>query len=257
MILDIFKDCFEYSFKEPKTILKLGVLSILSSLIIPYFLISGYYYRITKIGVNGMINGDDPLPKFEHWGTMFLEGIKLFVVRLIYSIPTIIVFSLGTIIFLLYSIQTIAIDKAPSFPTLFIIIGVISISTIVWLIFYLLSNVAIPNMINNNGSIKSAFKIREIIAIVKSIGIYKYIQFYTGLIVLLLGIVSTTFLFFALIGFAFGLILSPSMGPIAMAFSGIFMSITSSIALYLVLNPFFMIFEGRAIALMYNTREDE
>ena len=256
MIMDIFKDCFEYSFKEPKNILKLGILFILSALIIPCFLVNGYFYRITKIGVNGMINGDDPLPEFNNWGTMFLEGIKIFIVRLAYYIPGIIVFTLGLVIFLLYSITSFCPGEIPDFPTLFILFGVISISTIVCLVFYLFSNVAIPHMINK-GSMVSAFKIKEIIAIIKSIGFYKYIQFYIGYIVLFLGILSTTFIFFALIGFAFGLILSPAMGPIAMAFSGIFMGVTSSIALDFVLSPFFMIFEGRAIALMYNTREHE
>jgi len=258
MIMDIFKDCFEYSFKEPKNILKLGILFILSALIIPCFLVNGYFYRITKIGVNGMINGDDPLPEFNNWGTMFLEGIKIFIVRLAYFIPGIIITIFAIAIFVSFSVLTIGngIGNYPDFSTLFIIFGVISISTLVSLIFYLLSNVAIPHMINK-GSIFSAFKIREIIAIIKSIGVYKYLQFYTGCIVLLLGITSTTFLFFALIGFALGLIISPAMGPIAMAFPGIFMVVTSPLALYLFLNPFFMIFEGRAIALMYNTRENE
>jgi hypothetical protein len=261
MILDIFKDCFEYSFKEPKTIIKLGVLSVLSSLIfIPYFFISGYYYRIIKIGVNGMINGDDPLPEFNNWLTMFLDGIKIFIVRFVYFIPGVIVYSLGSAIVVLFSIQTVvinvsAVDSIYSFiPTLFVIFGVISISAIVWLIFYLLSNVAIPHMINE-GSFMSIFKINEIIAIIKSIGVYKYLQFYLGCIVLFLGIISATFLFFALIGSALGLMIAPAMGPLAMGFPLIFMIITSSIALYLFLNPFFMIFEGRAIALMYNTRE--
>jgi len=255
MILDIFKDSFEYSFKEPKTIIKLGVLSLLSSLIIPYFLVEGYYYRIAKIGVNGMINGDDPLPEFNNWGKMFIEGIKIVIVRLIYFIPVMLVFSLGITIFLVMAVTTYCPGEVPDFPTLFILFGVISISTLVWLFLYLFSNVAIPHMINKE-SILAAFKIKEIYKIIKSIGVYKYLQFYTGSLVLLFGIISCTFLFFGLIGLFFGLLLSPAMGPLAMAFSGIFISTTSTMALYIFLAPFFMIFEARSIALMYNTREE-
>jgi hypothetical protein len=202
-----------------------------------------------------MINGNDPLPQFKNWRTMLLEGIKIFIVRLIYFIPVIIVFSLGFTIFLLYSINSYSMAEIPDFPTLFILFGVISISTMAWLILYLFSNVAIPHMINK-GSFLSAFKIKEIITIIKSIGVYKYLQFYTGCMVLLLGIISTTFIFLTLISLFSGLILSSMLGLLAMAFSGIFISVTSSITLYLILFPFFMLFEGRSIALMYNTRED-
>ena len=249
MILDIFKDSFEYSFKEQKSILKLGILSFLSSFIIPYFLLGGYTYRITKIGINGMINGDDPLPEFKNWGIMFLEGVKIFIVRFIYLIP-------GTIIFLTFSAGVIGMTKFPGYGTLLTELGVIAVSTILWLIFYLFSIVAIPHMINNKGSLKSAFKIKEILAIFKSIGIFKYIQFYAGCIVLLLGIMSATFLLIALISLTFGAIISSIIGPVALGYSGVFMSIASSIALVLVIYPFFLIFESRGMALMYNTREN-
>ena len=255
MILDIYKDSFVYSFKEPLAIFKLGVLSLLSFLVVPYFLYCGYYYRIVRIGVNGMINGDDPLPEFKNWEILLIEGIKIFVVRLVYFIPVIIVFTLGFVIFILYSISSYHIGEVPDFPTMFILFGVISISILVWLILYLFSNVAIPHMINKE-SFLSAFKINEIIAIIKSIGVYKYLQFYTGCMVILLGIISTTLLFLTLISLFFGLLLSSALGPLAMAFSGIFIGITSSIILFFILYPFFMIFEGRSIALMYNTREN-
>lgn len=251
MILDIFKDSFEYSFKEPKTILKLGILSFLSFLIIPYFLLNGYSYRITKIGVNGMINGNDPLPNFENWGIMFLEGIKIAIVRFIYFIP-------GTIILGFLPIAIIGMAKYPDYAILFTVLGIIAISIILWIISYLFSIVAIPHMINNKGSFESAFKIKEILAIVKSIGVFKYIKFYAGCIVLLLGIVIATFLLIALIGLIFGLGISAIVDSTAIGFgfTGVFTAIFSSIALILIMYPFFMIFESRAIALMYNTREN-
>ena len=55
MILDIYKDSLEYSAKDLKTLLILGVTYFLSFLLLPLFLIYGYSYRVTKISVEGMI----------------------------------------------------------------------------------------------------------------------------------------------------------------------------------------------------------
>ena len=258
MILEIFKDSFEYSLKKPEILFKIGILSFLNSLIVPYFLIAGYSYRITKIGINGMINGNDPIPEFKDWITLFFEGIKITIVRFIYLLP-------GTLVFLIFSTSLVVstiisadmhdMIEFPGYYVLYGELGIIAISIMLWLIFYLFSIVAIPNMINNKGSLKSAFKIKEIVAIIKSIGVFKYIQFYTGWIVLLLGIISFTILIITLIGLILGSILSTIIGSAALGFSGVFVSIILTIALIFIIYPFIMIFESRAIALMYNTRE--
>ena len=57
MILDIYKDSFEYSAKDLKTLLILGVTYFLTFLVLPLFLVYGYSYRVTKVSVEGMING--------------------------------------------------------------------------------------------------------------------------------------------------------------------------------------------------------
>ncbi|MDR2967907.1 MAG: DUF4013 domain-containing protein [Methanobacteriaceae archaeon] len=255
MLLEIFRDSFEYSFKEKKSILSLGVLLFLSIFIVPIFLINGYSYRIIKIGVNGMINGNDPLPEFKNIGTIFLEGIKIFIVRFIYLIP-------GAVVLILFSIVNISISvigkhETPEYSVfLFIQLGIIAISIVIWLISLAISNVAIPHMIANKESLKFAFKIKDILNIIKSIGFYEYIEFYTGYIVLYLGIISAAFLLIILIGLIFGLILSPIIGPIALGYSTGFMFIFYFLSAVLIIYPFFMIFENRAIALMYNTREN-
>ena len=59
MILDIYKDSLEYSAKDLKTLLILGVTYFLSFLLLPMFLIYGYSYRVTKISVEGMIQSED------------------------------------------------------------------------------------------------------------------------------------------------------------------------------------------------------
>jgi Protein of unknown function (DUF4013) len=66
------------------------ILLIISCIIFP--LILGYILRIFK--------GANPSPEPENWGGMFIDGIKLFIVGLIYAIPIIIleVIALGAII---------------------------------------------------------------------------------------------------------------------------------------------------------------
>ncbi len=65
------------------------VLLIISTIIFPLML--GYVVRILK--------GATPSPELEDWGGMFIDGIKLFIVALIYAIPVIIleVIAMGSI----------------------------------------------------------------------------------------------------------------------------------------------------------------
>ena len=81
MILDIYKDAFEYSAQDWTALVKLGIITVMGIFILPLFLAMGYSYRVVKTAINGMINGDDELPEFNEWVQMFLEGIKLFVDR--------------------------------------------------------------------------------------------------------------------------------------------------------------------------------
>jgi len=57
------------------------LLLIICSIIFP--LIMGYMMEIYR--------GKDPAPELENWGKLFVDGIKLFIVELIYSIPLILV----------------------------------------------------------------------------------------------------------------------------------------------------------------------
>ncbi|MCQ2971569.1 MAG: DUF4013 domain-containing protein, partial [archaeon] len=84
MILDIYKDAFEYSAKDWKTLLILGVICLFSFLLIPVFLLAGYNYRVVGTAVRGIINGKDPLPEFDDLIGMFIDGIKVVIVQIVY-----------------------------------------------------------------------------------------------------------------------------------------------------------------------------
>ncbi len=57
------------------------ILMIISCIIFP--LIMGYILRVYR--------GETPAPELKDWGSMFIDGIKLFIVGLIYAIPIIII----------------------------------------------------------------------------------------------------------------------------------------------------------------------
>ncbi|MFQ3295275.1 MAG: hypothetical protein ACI8VE_002360 [Natrialbaceae archaeon] len=70
------------------TVLIGGVAMLFSFLIIPMFIVSGYFVKTLRAGMEG---ATDP-PTFDDWGSIFKEGFVAAVIGLIYQIPTIIVF---------------------------------------------------------------------------------------------------------------------------------------------------------------------
>ena len=67
------------------TKLLIGVVMIfISFLIIPMFFLYGYMIQIIRNVMAGMEN---PLPEWEEWGKMFMDGLNLFVAGLVYTLP--------------------------------------------------------------------------------------------------------------------------------------------------------------------------
>ncbi|MBQ2961970.1 DUF4013 domain-containing protein [Methanobrevibacter sp.] len=242
MILDIYKDSLEYSAKDLKTLLILGVTYFLSFLFLPIFLIYGYSYRITKISVEGMINGNDPLPAFDNIIDMFVDGIKVVLVYLVYLL-------VPFIIFILFAIVSSAIGGYGESA----LMGIGSIITVVAIVFaYLMSMFGVANMANYDGSLGKAFDFNEIIEIIKSVGVVRSIGAYLGLAVISFAITATVFL---LILFVFGFfgIITGTLG-FGEAAGGIFVAgffIAYFVMLFIV-SPFTMILQSRASGLIYN-----
>ena len=98
MILDIYKDALEYSAKDWKTLVILGVICLFSFLLLPAFLITGYNYRVINTAVHGIINGRDPLPDFDDLIDMFVDGVKVVIVQVLYLLVPMIIFLVFAII---------------------------------------------------------------------------------------------------------------------------------------------------------------
>lgn len=107
-----------------------------------------------------MINSKNSLPKISPIGTLLKEGLKIFLIILVYSIPSIIIS--GLIFSSTGLINIIANNTLHSHISLNTGTIYIFLSLIIWFISFLFISVIIPNMIENKVSSKSGFKISEL-----------------------------------------------------------------------------------------------
>lgn len=125
-----------------------NALTVLSVIIgIVFMLITqGYAFKNLKSSLNGRSNP----PEFKNWTKMFLDGIKVYVVFIVYFIPAILALFLSNIVLtILY---------------LIIIVPIIAM--------------AVAHMANNESKISYAFKILEIINKIGLIGWKNLIKWY-------------------------------------------------------------------------------
>ena len=235
----ITSDALQYPLGKFNKILVLGILTILSILIIPGFLVLGYLYKIIK----STLEGSPELPEFNEWITMFVDGLKVFLVKLVYLLIPIIIL-----------IITRLIGGGASNLNSMAGNGIITVGTIISIIlaiiFYFLSIMAVANMVAENGSIKAAFDFKGIFKIITNIGWLRYIGFYLGLIIIMLLISIVIGLIITLLWFAFGLV-----GALAGALGakvGLILGLIIGFAVYLFfVYPYLTIFESRAVGLIY------
>ena len=152
MILDIYKDSLEYSAKDWKTLVILGVIALFSFLLLPLFLLSGYNYRVINTAVHGIINGRDPLPDFDDFVGMFVDGVKVVIVQVVYIIVPIAIF---------FIFAAIASQLSGGFAVATMAIGVL-IALIIGIIACLMVQMGICHMAYNDGEFSKAFALKEI-----------------------------------------------------------------------------------------------
>ena len=241
MILEIYKDAFSYALKDGSTLLKLGVLSLFSFLIIPFIFLLGYEYRIIKTATEGMSNGNETLPEFNNYTTMFKDGLKVLAVSIIYVLISVVIFLLLFFIGLTTNMESIIVL---AFIALIIL-------TIISLIF---SALAVTHMAANNGSINAAFHIRELKDIMQSIGVLKLVGSYFGIFLISAVISFVVYIFvFAVVGIL-GFAVSYVYVDIVPAFIWA-LSIIADLVVALVVWPYLNIFSCRSYGLIYNLRE--
>ena len=231
MILDIYKDSFEFASKKISALLILGVLSFLNILIIPAIFFYGYNYRVVKLSTQSMINGEDVPPEFNDFKRMFIDGLKYLIVYIAYVIIPIIV--------VLLSVHF--------HNGILLLIGFI-----LMLIAMMLAYMAIPNMAENDGSLKSAFAFSDLFNIISSIGFVRYIAAFIGIaLISFIVIIVVAFLvglLFAVLGIAVSSI------PSGVGAVNLVGTIFVNCVIFFIVSPYLSMFNKRCQGLIYNLR---
>ncbi len=201
-----------------------GLLLVLTFLLM--FFSSGYHLRI----LNSSIGGYDVLPDFGNWMRLFKDGVKVFIVMIIFMIPLIIL--LIACIFILTMV--LISSGASSGVGRIMVMTILAITGIYVILVYPLILMALANMAKNENNISYALKLGEIRTKISDIGLGNYVGWYivTGIIYLILLIVGMA------ITFAFGLAHIKVIGIIIYA---------------LTFGPFAVIFIYRSTSLMYRS----
>jgi hypothetical protein len=239
MILDIYKDALEYSAKDWKTLVILGVICLFSFLFLPIFLITGYNYRVINNAVHGIINGRDPLPDFNDLIDMFVDGVKVVIVQIAYVI-------VPAIIFLIFAIVSGQLTGAAS--TALMLIGCL-ITLIVGVAACLMSQMGLCHMAYNDGAFSKAFDIGEIKKVIDEIGWFECLATYIGLLIITVVIAVVVSAIVWIIFTVFGI----SGAVLGADPSGVFVLgalVNSAISMFIV-GPYLSIFNSRSIGLLY------
>lgn len=239
MILDIYKDSLEYSAKDWKTLVKLGVFAFFSFLLIPIFLIAGYNYRVMDIAVHGIINGRDPLPEFDDLVGMFVDGVKVLIIQIAYLIVPTLLF----IIFVLIANQFSGVTSSA-----ILIIGAL-ITFIIGILAFLMREMGTCNMAYNDGSFFKAFAISELKDIIAEIGWFECLSTYIGLVIIT---VTLAFVVSMIIGIIFAIfgISGAMLGADTTVIFIVGVLVNFVVGLFIV-GPYLSIFNSRSMGLLY------
>ena len=161
---DVFIDSLSYPFTDLKRFLILIVLFLGSFLVIPVLITRGYTLRI----IEHALKGEKGLPNFSNLWELLINGIKLFIINIIYEIPVILI----TIV-LLKQINFNVLSAnlflfSPMNMIIFIIIG---------FLISIVFTIGIANMVYEKYSFMAAFDFKQIFNLIKMIGWKKYIAY--------------------------------------------------------------------------------
>lgn len=160
-------DSLKYPLKNWVKLILLGVI-----LMIPIVNLVGFGYYLRSL--RSTFEGSNLLPGFENVGELFVNGIKLLIVCLIYAIIPLILFAFASIL-----------------GSLFLLLAIISVMAISIFAF-----MGISNMVYYNYEISAALRYREILDIIRVVGWVQYIIWWiilfliltvTGIVVSIIG----------------------------------------------------------------------
>jgi len=194
---------------------------------------NGYVMRIYR--------GTDTAPEVDQWGTLFVDGIKLIIVGLIYAIPMMILWAFIYGGMMLAAVQGDVAMMQNWSPNL----GLLLVLYIVEIIIGIIMPVAAIRFARM-GSFSEAFNFGAILTTIKQIG---WINYIIALILIALVIGIPVFI----IVFAFILIGSISMYMLGGSIVALFGFIGAAVIVLLVLMPLFGVFQARYMTKVYDS----
>ncbi|MGF7119568.1 DUF4013 domain-containing protein [Methanobacterium oryzae] len=177
---------------------KILILTIISIIPIVNFISAGYMLRIIKSTLAGI----DEVPGFDDLGELFIDGIKILIVSIVYMIVPLIIYFVALLPLMFTSDPYSMMSGLMSGLTIVILL----IDIVVAIIFSLVLYPAIVNMALYDSELGAAFRFSEILDRIKAIGWGDYILWIIAIIVtsivvgVILGIVGAI-LMIILIGF--------------------------------------------------------
>jgi hypothetical protein len=205
----------------PAMLIPIIVIMIILAIILALPLL-GYTVRIYR--------GETPAPEVTNWGSLFSDGLKLFIILLIYAIPVIIVgvvvlgSAIGTI--LLSMTQSVTDPNAMMGLIGAVIFGIVILAIVAFII-WLIEATAVVRFSRTN-SIGEAFNFGEIFSRIGKIGVGSYI----------VALIIQALIVFVIL---FILELIPYIGFI----------------LVLIVTPVILLFQARYLCQLYNNAGEE
>lgn len=165
------KNLLLYPFKDEKSANKLliGSLLVFANFIIPvipFLFVIGYGAKIARRVIDG--DGEVVLPEWDDWNTYFKDGVRLFIVSLVYSLPTILIsiFGIGAYFIALFSMIISSSNGQESagffiiyMLSLFLMMFTITLAMLLAFLEGAILPVSLMHVIHS-GSIKSAFQFK-------------------------------------------------------------------------------------------------
>jgi hypothetical protein len=91
LLMDVAK-AFTFVTEDEKWVGKIGVGALLSLLVVTFPLLIGYRVGVTRNVMNGV---ERPLPEWDDFGKLFMDGLNVFIAQFVYTLPFWLIMCIG------------------------------------------------------------------------------------------------------------------------------------------------------------------
>ena len=208
---EIIGDAVKYPLSDPKKLFIFGIIFVFATLysnfmttgvanlplvlfliliaLLAFILIFGYEIRILRATLVGL----SELPEFDDPMDMFVDGLKVVVVGIVYTIPLTII--LGLLFLVLFTALGGFTNFSPISGVSAVLMGIFIILVfLIVLLIYPFILMSLTNMVYNKSEIEAAFKFGDIFNKISNIGWGNFLVWYivTGIIYLILLAIGIT-----------------------------------------------------------------